>query len=71
MTAEQKAQLLGHIVKQESATRTRHSRLRQSSENIQQHGDKKGDTISRRSRKRRSMEKIGATVVRDNYLFFK
>ncbi|KAL2728435.1 F-actin-monooxygenase mical2b isoform X1 [Vespula squamosa] len=62
LTAEQKAQLLGHIVKQESATRTRHSRLRQSSENIQQHGDKKGDTISRRSRKRRSMEKIGATV---------
>ncbi|XP_046822760.1 F-actin-monooxygenase Mical isoform X1 [Vespa crabro] len=62
LTTEQKAQLLGHIVKQESATRTRHSRLRQSSENIQQHGDKKGDTISRRSRKRRSMEKIGATV---------
>ncbi|KAI4497933.1 hypothetical protein M0802_007049 [Mischocyttarus mexicanus] len=62
LTAEQKAQLLGHIVKQESASRARHSRIRQSSENIQQHGDKKGDTISRRSRKRRSMEKIGATV---------
>ncbi|XP_047356849.1 F-actin-monooxygenase Mical isoform X3 [Vespa velutina] len=68
LTAEQKAQLLGHIVKQESATRTRHSRLRQSSENIQQHGDKKGDTISRRSRKRRSMEKIGATVDRESKL---
>ncbi|XP_046822766.1 protein-methionine sulfoxide oxidase mical3a isoform X3 [Vespa crabro] len=68
LTTEQKAQLLGHIVKQESATRTRHSRLRQSSENIQQHGDKKGDTISRRSRKRRSMEKIGATVDRESKL---
>ncbi|KAK2583845.1 hypothetical protein KPH14_001128 [Odynerus spinipes] len=64
LTPEQKAQLLGRIVKQESASRTRHTRLRQSSENIQQHGDKKGDTISRRSRKRRSMEKIGATVSR-------
>ncbi|XP_017763779.1 PREDICTED: protein-methionine sulfoxide oxidase Mical isoform X1 [Eufriesea mexicana] len=48
------------IVRQDSATRTRHSRSRHN-ENLNP-ADKKGDTISRRSRKRRSTEKMGATV---------
>ncbi|XP_026671980.1 F-actin-monooxygenase Mical isoform X2 [Ceratina calcarata] len=57
LTPDQKVQL---IVKQDGATRTRHSRSRYN-ENLNP-ADKKGDTISRRSRKRRSTEKMGATV---------
>ncbi|XP_076636191.1 molecule interacting with CasL isoform X2 [Colletes latitarsis] len=60
LTADQKVHLLDRIVRQESATRTRHSRSRHN-ENLYP-ADKKGDTISRRSRKRRSTEKMGATV---------
>ncbi|KOX71883.1 Protein-methionine sulfoxide oxidase Mical [Melipona quadrifasciata] len=48
------------VIGQDSATRTRHSRSRHN-ENLNP-ADKKGDTISRRSRKRRSTEKMGATV---------
>lgn len=61
LTPDQKVHLLDRIVRQESATRTRHSRSRHN-ENLNP-TDKKGDTISRRSRKRRSTEKMGATVV--------
>ncbi|XP_076170359.1 molecule interacting with CasL isoform X5 [Ptiloglossa arizonensis] len=60
LTPDQKVHLLDRIVRQESATRTRHSRSRHN-ENLNP-TDKKGDTISRRSRKRRSTEKMGATV---------
>nr|XP_012143697.1 PREDICTED: protein-methionine sulfoxide oxidase Mical isoform X7 [Megachile rotundata] len=60
LTPDQKVQLLDRIVRQDSATRTRHSRSRHN-ENMNP-ADKKGDTISRRSRKRRSTEKMGATV---------
>ncbi|KZC12108.1 Protein-methionine sulfoxide oxidase Mical [Dufourea novaeangliae] len=61
LTVDQKVHLLDRIVsRQESATRTRHSRSRHN-ENLNP-ADKKGDTISRRSRKRRSTEKMGATV---------
>ncbi|XP_053994798.1 F-actin-monooxygenase Mical isoform X2 [Hylaeus volcanicus] len=61
LTPDQKVHLLDRIVsRQESATRTRHSRSRHN-ENLNP-ADKKGDTISRRSRKRRSTEKMGATV---------
>lgn len=62
LTADQKVHLLNRIVnQQESGARTRHSRSRHN-ENLTP-ADKKGDTISRRSRKRRSTEKMGATVV--------
>lgn len=57
------------IVRQDSATRTRHSRSRHN-ENLSP-ADKKGDTISRRSRKRRSTEKMGATVVSFPFYFLK
>ncbi|XP_020719334.2 F-actin-monooxygenase Mical isoform X2 [Bombus terrestris] len=60
LTPDQKVQLIDRIVRQDSATRTRHSRSRHN-ENLNP-ADKKGDTISRRSRKRRSTEKMGATV---------
>ncbi|XP_076758682.1 molecule interacting with CasL isoform X4 [Xylocopa sonorina] len=60
LTADQKVQLIDRIVRQDSGTRTRHSRSRHN-ENVSP-ADKKGDTISRRSRKRRSTEKMGATV---------
>nr|XP_031846708.1 F-actin-monooxygenase Mical isoform X3 [Nomia melanderi] len=61
LTADQKVHLLDRIVnQQESGARTRHSRSRHN-ENLTP-ADKKGDTISRRSRKRRSTEKMGATV---------
>nr|XP_012143698.1 PREDICTED: protein-methionine sulfoxide oxidase mical3b isoform X8 [Megachile rotundata] len=63
LTPDQKVQLLDRIVRQDSATRTRHSRSRHN-ENMNP-ADKKGDTISRRSRKRRSTEKMGATVDRE------
>ncbi|XP_076170360.1 molecule interacting with CasL isoform X6 [Ptiloglossa arizonensis] len=63
LTPDQKVHLLDRIVRQESATRTRHSRSRHN-ENLNP-TDKKGDTISRRSRKRRSTEKMGATVDRE------
>ncbi|XP_076668643.1 molecule interacting with CasL isoform X3 [Andrena cerasifolii] len=60
LTPDQKVHLLDRIARQDSATRTRHSRSRHN-ENLNP-ADKKGDTISRRSRKRRSTEKMGATV---------
>ncbi|XP_076248598.1 molecule interacting with CasL isoform X2 [Calliopsis andreniformis] len=60
LTPDQKVHLLDRIVRQDSATRTRHSRSRHN-ENLNP-VDKKGDTISRRSRKRRSTEKMGVTV---------
>ncbi|XP_026299737.1 F-actin-monooxygenase Mical isoform X5 [Apis mellifera] len=63
LTPDQKVQLIDRIVRQDSATRTRHSRSRHN-ENLNP-ADKKGDTISRRSRKRRSTEKMGATVDRE------
>ncbi|XP_076297907.1 molecule interacting with CasL isoform X3 [Lasioglossum baleicum] len=62
MTPDQKVQLLERIAnreREEGGTRTRHSRSRHN-ENLNP-ADKK-DTISRRSRKRRSTEKMGATV---------
>ncbi|XP_066592367.1 F-actin-monooxygenase MICAL3 [Prorops nasuta] len=58
LTPEQKAQLIGRIAK-ESVTRMRRSR--HSNDNLQ-NADKKNDTLNRRSRKRRSTEKMGATV---------
>ncbi|KAK9310366.1 hypothetical protein QLX08_000356 [Tetragonisca angustula] len=60
LTPDQKVQSVDRVVRQDSATRTRHSRSRHN-ENLNP-ADKKGDTISRRSRKRRSTEKMGATV---------
>ncbi|CAK9803584.1 [F-actin]-monooxygenase Mical [Anthophora plagiata] len=60
LTSVRKVQLLSRIVRQDSETRTRHSRSRLNDNLIST--DKKGDTISRRSRKRRSTEKMGATV---------
>ncbi|XP_076546406.1 molecule interacting with CasL isoform X2 [Osmia lignaria lignaria] len=60
LTPDQKVQLIDRIVRQDSGTRTRHSRSRHN-ENMNP-ADKKSDTISRRSRKRRSTEKMGATV---------
>lgn len=62
LTPDQKVQSVDRVVRQDSATRTRHSRSRHN-ENLNP-ADKKGDTISRRSRKRRSTEKMGATVSR-------
>ncbi|XP_012287376.1 F-actin-monooxygenase Mical isoform X2 [Orussus abietinus] len=62
MTPEQKAQLLGRLTKQDNVLRPRHSRSRHTNEHVQNVPDKKGDSISRRSRKRRSNEKMGATV---------
>ncbi|XP_024947537.1 F-actin-monooxygenase Mical isoform X3 [Cephus cinctus] len=64
LTPEQKAQLIGRIAKQDNTnTRARHSRSsRHSNEHAQNPLEKKGDSISRRSRKRRSTEKMGATV---------
>ncbi|XP_076657796.1 molecule interacting with CasL isoform X4 [Halictus rubicundus] len=65
MTPDQKVQLLERIASREredGGTRTRHSRSRHN-ENLNP-ADKK-DTISRRSRKRRSTEKMGATVDRE------
>nr|XP_033322979.1 F-actin-monooxygenase Mical isoform X2 [Megalopta genalis] len=62
MTPDQKVQLLERIAsreREEGGTRTRHSRSRHN-ENLNP-ADKK-ETISRRSRKRRSTEKMGATV---------
>lgn len=68
LTPEQKVQLIDRIARHDSATRTRHSRSRHS-ENFNP-SDKKGDTMSRRSRKRRSTEKMGATVV-NIFLFYR
>ncbi|XP_024947547.1 F-actin-monooxygenase Mical isoform X15 [Cephus cinctus] len=67
LTPEQKAQLIGRIAKQDNTnTRARHSRSsRHSNEHAQNPLEKKGDSISRRSRKRRSTEKMGATVDRE------
>ncbi|XP_012255532.2 F-actin-monooxygenase Mical isoform X2 [Athalia rosae] len=62
LTPEQKAQLLGRITKQDSTVRARHSRSRHGTEHAQPAGDKKVDSMSRRSRKRRSTDKMGATV---------
>ena len=62
LTPDQKVLLIDRIVRQDSGTRTRHSRSRHN-ENMNP-ADKKSDTISRRSRKRRSTEKMGATVSR-------
>lgn len=62
LTAEQKAQLLGRITKQDGST-TRVRRSRHVNENLPLPGDKKSDSITRRhARKRRSTEKMGASV---------
>jgi len=53
---------------EEKVMKTRHSRSRHANENVHSYMDKKDNTISRRSRKRRSTEKVGATMVsRKNY----
>ncbi|XP_043285873.1 F-actin-monooxygenase MICAL3 isoform X2 [Venturia canescens] len=62
LSPEQKAQLIGRLAKPEMPTRPRHSRSRHNNENVLVPLDKKTDTVSRRSRKRRSTEKMGATV---------
>lgn len=52
------------LTSEQKATRGRHSRSsRHANENAQPYADKKSDTASRRSRKRRSTEKMGATMV--------
>ncbi|XP_033221459.1 F-actin-monooxygenase Mical isoform X2 [Belonocnema kinseyi] len=61
LTPEQKAHLIGRISKQETI-RPRHSRVRHGYENFVASSEKKVDAASRRSRKRRSTEKMGATV---------
>ncbi|XP_023314724.1 F-actin-monooxygenase Mical isoform X3 [Trichogramma pretiosum] len=63
LTPEQKAQILGRIAKSEGSTRTTR-RSRHSNENLLlSTSEKKSDSISRRhARKRRSNEKMGATV---------
>lgn len=54
---------------EEKATKTRHSRSRHANENVHSFMDKKDNTmVSRRSRKRRSSEKVGAMVSRMNCL---
>jgi len=47
----------------EEKTKTRHSRSRYANENVHSYMDKKDNTVSRRSRKRRSTEKVGTTMV--------
>ena len=65
-TAVQKAQIIGRIAKSESSRTARRSR--HSNENLPLSGDKKSEPISRRhARKRRSNEKMGATVVSENF----
>ncbi|XP_018373160.1 PREDICTED: protein-methionine sulfoxide oxidase MICAL2-like isoform X2 [Trachymyrmex cornetzi] len=48
---------------EEKVMKTRHSRSRHANENVLSYMDKKDNTISRRSRKRRSTEKVGATMI--------
>ncbi|XP_011314011.1 protein-methionine sulfoxide oxidase Mical isoform X2 [Fopius arisanus] len=64
LTNEQKAHLIGRLAKHETTGRARHSRTsRHNNENVQAIGDKKTDgSLGRRSRKRRSNEKMGASV---------
>ncbi|XP_063986315.1 F-actin-monooxygenase Mical isoform X3 [Diachasmimorpha longicaudata] len=64
LTSEQKVHLIGRLAKHETAGRARHSRSsRHNNENVQAMGDKKTDgSLGRRSRKRRSNEKMGASV---------
>lgn len=66
LTPGQKIQLIGRVGKIEP--RPRHSRsLRHNIENVQAMVEKKVEgTLGRRSRKRRSNEKMGATVVSIN-----
>ncbi|XP_071572314.1 uncharacterized protein Mical isoform X1 [Temnothorax nylanderi] len=47
---------------EEKATKARHSRSRHANENAHSYVDKKDNTVGRRSRKRRSTEKVGATM---------
>ncbi|KAG5340681.1 MICAL monooxygenase, partial [Acromyrmex heyeri] len=47
---------------EEKVMKTRHSRSRHANENVHSYMDKKDNTISRRSRKRRSTEKVGTTM---------
>lgn len=70
LTSEKKALLVGRLAKHETAGRPRHSRSsRHNNENVQAIVDKKTDgSLGRRSRKRRSNEKMGASVV--SSLFF-
>lgn len=53
---------LNQLISEQKAIRGRRS-SRHASDNIQSYTDKKGDTSSRRSRKRRSTEKMGVTMV--------
>ncbi|XP_025073209.1 F-actin-monooxygenase Mical [Pogonomyrmex barbatus] len=50
------------LTPEEKTTKTRHSRSRHINENVHSCVDKKDNTASRRSRKRRSTEKVGATM---------
>ncbi|XP_070162657.1 uncharacterized protein Mical isoform X3 [Polyergus mexicanus] len=52
---------LKQLIPEEKAMK-RHSRSRYANENVQSHMDKKDNTTSRRSRKRRSTEKMSATM---------
>ncbi|XP_012227464.2 uncharacterized protein Mical isoform X2 [Linepithema humile] len=53
---------LKQLTSEEKITRARHSRSRYVNENLQTYSDKKDNTASRRCRKRRSTEKVGATI---------
>lgn len=65
LSAEKQAQLLGRITKQQDVNVSRGARRsRHVNENLPFVGDnKKMDTMRRHARKRRSNEKMGATVV--------
>ncbi|XP_015127191.1 F-actin-monooxygenase Mical isoform X4 [Diachasma alloeum] len=67
LTSEQKVHLIGRLAKHETAGRARHLRSsRHNNENVQVIVDKKTDgSLGRRSRKRRSNEKMGASVDRE------
>lgn len=61
---------LNQLTSEPKVPRGRHSRSsRHANENLQPYVDKKSDTASRRSRKRRSTEKMGATMVSANIFF--
>ncbi|XP_058793152.1 F-actin-monooxygenase Mical [Phymastichus coffea] len=67
LTPEQKAQFLSRIASKEGSVATaRARRSRHVNENLPQTGDKKSDSMARRhARKRRSNEKMGASVDRE------